>query len=452
MNDSGQQTTRRNWLSVLLNLLVSVLILAGSAFGVWVIYRTEPTAEQIDGKRKSSALVETVTVQRDTFSPQLSVLGTVEPVQDIVLSPRVRGQVIELSPSFVPGGRVSKGDMLLRIDPADFENTVSVRKSELEQVMAQWNIEVGRGKLARQELELLGDSIGSINRSLVLREPQSASLKSQLSAAKAAIERAELDLERTQLIAPFDAQVLRQSVNVGSQVGEGDDLGRLVGIDECWVIAALPVRNLKWVQFPKEEITGSKVTLRNSDAWGSEVEREGQVTRMIGALDQQTRLARVVVTVTDPLGINSDVPPLILGSLIEVRIDGVQIEDVVRLERQYVHDGDTVWVMKDNELDIRETEIAFRDAEFAYVKNGLDSGDEVVTTTLATVANGVQLRKVDEEEFVKEELTAKNDAEPETEVNADVTANVKAEGGGNVPDQEITSVEPDGPSATEASK
>ena len=444
MNDSGQQTTRRNWLSVLLNLLVSVLVLAGSAFGVWVIYRTEPTAEQLDSKRKSSALVETVKVHRDTFSPQLSVLGTVEPVQDIVLSPRVRGQVIELSPSFVPGGRVSKGDMLLRIDPADFENTVSVRKSELEQVVAQWNIEEGRAKLAKQELELLGDSIGSINRSLVLREPQSASLKSQMNAAKAAIERAKLDLERTQLIAPFDAQVLRQSVNVGSQVGEGDDLGRLVGIDECWVIAALPVRNLKWVQFPKQEITGSKVTLRNSDAWGSGVEREGQVTRMIGALDQQTRLARVVVTVTDPLGVNSDVPPLILGSLIEVRIDGVEIEDVVRLERQYVHDGDTVWVMKDNELDIRKTEIAFRDAEFAYVKNGLDSGDEVVTTTLATVANGVQLRKVGQEEPTKEELTVEKAAEPETD-NGKKT-------GGIISEQEITSVTSDGPSATEAAK
>ncbi len=362
---------------------------------MWVIYRTEPTAQQIKSKRKSAAIVETLTVQRDTYSPQLAVLGTVQPVQDIVLSPQVRGQVIELSPSFVPGGMVRKGEMLLNIDPADFENAVSVRQSELEQVKANWEIEAGRRKLAKQELDLLGDSIGGINRALVLREPQSASLNSQLSAANAAIERAKIDLKRTKLIAPFDAQVLRRSVNVGSQVGQGDDLGQLVGVDQYWVIAAIPVRNLRWVKFPSEGQPGSAVTLRNPDAWGPDAERQGRVERMIGALDQQTRLARVVVSVDDPLGQKSDVPPLILDTLIDVRIEGVALENIVRLDREFVHDRDTVWVMKDNLLEIRETKIEFRDAKYAYIRDGLETGEEVVTTTLATVANGVQLRKLD---------------------------------------------------------
>jgi RND family efflux transporter MFP subunit len=395
MSQSGQPRSRRRWLNILINIVLSLAILGGSAYAVWVIYRTEPTAQQIKSKRKSAAIVETLTVQRDTYSPQLAVLGTVQPVQDIVLSPQVRGQVIELSPSFVPGGMVRKGEMLLNIDPADFENAVSVRQSELEQVKANWEIEAGRRKLAKQELDLLGDSIGGINRALVLREPQSASLNSQLSAANAAIERAKIDLKRTKLIAPFDAQVLRRSVNVGSQVGQGDDLGQLVGVDQYWVIAAIPVRNLRWVKFPSEGQPGSAVTLRNPDAWGPDAERQGRVERMIGALDQQTRLARVVVSVDDPLGQKSDVPPLILDTLIDVRIEGVALENIVRLDREFVHDRDTVWVMKDNLLEIRETKIEFRDAKYAYIRDGLETGEEVVTTTLATVANGVQLRKLD---------------------------------------------------------
>lgn len=396
MSEAGQPRPRRRWLSILLNSVLCLVILAGAAAGVWLIYSTEPTAKQVDTKRMSAALVETITVERNTYSPQLVVLGTVQPVQDIVLSPRVRGQVVELSRSFVPGGMVRQGDMLLQIDPADFENAVSVRQSELEQVEADWEIEVGRRKLAEQELELLGDSISGINRALVLREPQSASLKSQLSAAKAAVERAKLDLERTKLVAPFDAQVLTRSVNVGSQVGPGDDLGQLVGIDECWVIAAVPVRNLRWIQFPNEEQEGSLVTLHNDDAWGPDVSRQGRVARMIGALDEQTRLARVLITVDDPLGQKSDVPPLILDTLVEARIEGIALDDVVRLEREHIHDGDTVWVMTDNQLEIRQANIAFRDPEYAYIRNGLESGDEVVTTTLATVAEGVRLRKVDE--------------------------------------------------------
>lgn len=376
-------------------MFLCLAVLAGSAAGVWWIYQTEPEAQQINAKRKSAALVETIVVERNTYSPNLVVLGTVRPAQDIVLSPRIRGQVLELSPSFAPGGMVGKGDLLMRIDPADFKNIVSIRKSELEQVEADWEIESGRQKLAKQELDLLGDSIGKVNAALVLREPQSASLQSKMSAAKAAVERAILDLDRTEIVAPFDAQILDRSVNVGSQVEPGDELGQLVGIDQYWVMAAVPTRNLRWVRFSSDEQQGSEATLHNPDAWGNDVHRQGRVHRMIGSLDQQTRLARVLVVVDDPLGLQSDVPPLILDSLLKLQIAGKEIDNVVRLDREHVHNGDTVWVMKDGELEIRDTVIEFRDPEFAYISSGLETGDEVVTTTLATVANGVKLRKVD---------------------------------------------------------
>ncbi|QEG39063.1 efflux RND transporter periplasmic adaptor subunit [Roseimaritima ulvae] len=415
MNEAGHFRQRRSWLSVITNAVLCLSILGGSGVGVWWIYQTEPEAQQINAKRKSQALVETVVVERNTYSPRLVVLGTVEPAQDIVLSPRVRGQVLELSPSFAPGGMVRKGELLLRIDPADFENTVSIRRSELEQVEADWKIEDGRQKLAKQELDLLGDSIGEINAALVLREPQSASLQSRLSAARAAVQRAVLDLERTEIFAPFDAQILDRSVNVGSQVQPGDELGQLVGIDQYWVMAAVPIRNLRWIQFPEEGKPGSQVRLQNPDAWGDDAYRVGRVARMIGSLDQQTRLARVLVVVDDPLGLQAEshgLPPLILDSLLKVQIAGREIDDVVRLHREYVHDGDTVWVMQDGELEIRNTEIEFRDPEFAYISSGLESGDEVVTTTLATVANGVKLRKVES----PAETVDSGDAEPDAEV------------------------------------
>ena len=394
VNLAGQPRSSLRWLSVLLNTILCLAILAVSAGGVWWIYRTEPTAQQINTKRKSAALVETLAVARGTFSPRLVVLGTVQPAQDVVLSPRVRGQVEKVAPTFVPGGMVREGELLLQLDPADFKNSVSIRRSELEQVEASWDIEEGRQNLAKQELELLGDSIDEVNRALVLREPQAASIKSELDAARAALERAELDLQRTQIVAPFDAQILRRTVNIGSQVQPGDDLGQLIGVDEYWVLAAVPVRNLRWISFPEGDQPGSQVILRDADAWGADVQRRGQVARMIAALDQQTRLARVLVTVDDPLGLESDDPPLILDTLIETEIIGKPLQDVIRLSREYVHDGDTVWVMKDGELEIREAEIVFRDPTYAYIRGGLTDGEEVVITTLATVADGVKLRKV----------------------------------------------------------
>ena len=394
MNDVSQKSVYRRWISILGNTLACLVILGASAAAIVVINRTEPTAQQVNAKRKSAALVETVTAERGTYSPQLVVLGTVQPARDVILSPRVRGQVTELSPEFVPGGMVRNGETLLQIDPEDFENAVSIRESELQQAQASLEIEQGRQSLAKKELALLGDAIDASNRALVLREPQFKSIKSQVSAAEAAVERAKLDLERSRVVAPFDAQILSRSVNVGSQVAPGDELGQLVGIEEYWIMAAVPIRSLRWVQFPESEKQGSAVTLRDPDAWGHGVERQARVTRMIGALDEESRLARVLITAPDPLSRQSDAPPLILDTLIDVQIEGKPIEDVIRLSREYVHEGDTVWVMKNGQLEIRDTEIVFRDAQYAYIRDGVERGEEVVTTTLATVADGVGLRKV----------------------------------------------------------
>ncbi|NND98674.1 MAG: efflux RND transporter periplasmic adaptor subunit [Pirellulaceae bacterium] len=403
MNDAPQPRSNWHWVRILGNLIVCVAILAGSAAAILWINRTEPVAEQITATRKSAALVKTVSVQRGTYSPRLVVLGTVQPAQDIVLSPRVSGQVTELSPKLVPGGMIREGDLLLRIDPADFDNAVSISKSELKQVEARLEIEQGRQSLARKELALLEGTIVDTNRALVLREPQIASIRAEVSAAEAAVERAELDLERTSVFAPFDAQVLSRSVNVGSQVSPGDELARLVGIDEYWIMAAIPVRSLRWLQFPEsDDQQGSAVRLRDPGSWPPGSERRGHVARMIGTLDQQTRLARVLVVVSDPLGRNSDAPPLILNTLIETEIECRPLDNVIRLERAFVRDSDTVWVMKDDKLEIRDVEIVFRDAQHAYINKGIDDGEEVVITTLATVAEGVGLRRVDDASEVTE--------------------------------------------------
>ena len=430
MNDAPQPRTKTGWrwLHILLNLIVCIAILGAAAALIAWINATEPVAEKVNSTRKSAALVETVSVKRRTWSPQLNVLGTVQAAQQISLQPRVSGQLVELSKEFVPGGMVKEGDLLLRIDPADFENVVSIRQSELEQSEASMEIEEARKQLAEKELRLLGNSIGDANRGLVMREPQIASMKAQVSAAKAAVERATLDLERTSVFAPFDAQVLTRSVNTGSQVGPGDELGQLIGLDEYWIMATVPVRNLRWVQFPNEarpsemseefaasavgvgeesaedngstmdngSALGSKVILRNVDAWGANTSREARVSKLIGTLDQQSRLARVLITVDDPLGLKSDAPPLILNTLLQTEIEGRKIENAFRLEREYVRDQETVWIMKDDQLEIRAVEIAFQDAQFAYIQDGLEDGDQVVITSLATVAEGVGLRKIEE--------------------------------------------------------
>lgn len=390
---SSNPPPRRSWLRALGTFTLCVGILGGAVAAVVVINRTEPTAKKSKATRKSAALVDTVVVHRGTYSPRLVVLGSVQPAQDITLSPRVAGQIVEVAESFVPGGRVAAGELLLRIDPADFENTLAERQSQLRQAQAAQRIEEGRQVMARKELSLLEGTIGKTNRSLVLREPQFDSVEAEVQVAEAAVERAELSLGRTRVLAPFDAQILTQAVNLGSQVSPGDELARLVGTEEYWVSASVPVRHLQWIRFPKDGRPGSRVVLRNPDTWVDGQSRGGEVLRLIGALDQRTRLARVLISVRDPLADNLNAPPLILDSLVETEIEGRPIEGVVRLARESVRDGGTVWVMQDGALAIRSPEIVFQDPTHAYIRAGLGDGDEVVTSTLATVAEGVGLRR-----------------------------------------------------------
>lgn len=115
-------------------------------------------------------------------------------------------------------------------------------------------------------------------------------------------------------------------------------------------------------------------------------------------------MARLLVEVEDPLARQTDgvVPPLIIGSFVEANIEGREISNVVRLNRNYIHKNDTVWVMRDDKLDIRTVNVLLQDREFAYIDEGLEAGDKVVITRLSTVAEGARLR-VKEEEGTEDE-------------------------------------------------
>jgi hypothetical protein len=114
---------------------------------------------------------------------------------------------------------------------------------------------------------------------------------------------------------------------------------------------------------------------------------------MIAALDEQTRLARVLVSVADPLAREQDsLPPLIVNSFVEVEIAGDPLQNVIRLNRDYVREEETVWLMENGQLCIKEVDIVFEDARFAYIRSGLSDGARVVVTNLATISEGAALR------------------------------------------------------------
>lgn len=388
MTEQKRTTTKRTVTTSIVCLLIAAI--AGGV--IWYINNSEPVAQRETATKRNPMLVETFTVTRQTYRPQITVLGRVEPAREVMLRPRITGEVIRIAENFEPGGMVKAGALLIALDPADFEIALATRKSELQQAEADVAIENGRQQVARQELALNGQELESSQRALVLRQPQLKTVQARLQAAKAAVAQAQLALDRTFITAPFAATVVERMVNLGSQVERGDVMAHLVDVQEYWVIATVPLNQLKWIQFPGEGAEPSRATIRKRGIWQDDQQRHGVVRRFIGALDDQTRLARVLISVNDPLGLNRDIPPLVLDAIVQIIIEGRPIEKVVRLDRDYLRQNDTVWVMQDEKLSIRTTQVMFRDARYAYVKKGLEDGDMVVKTSLSRVREGAELR------------------------------------------------------------
>lgn len=375
-------------------LLISLLILLAGAGVTALVFLTEPEAKPGGATKKTAMLVETVPAESGTYRPTIIATGTVQPSRDIMLAAQVSGRITGVSPDFMPGGTVKAGERLLQINPADYENTLRLRQSELRQAQANLKLEQGRQDVARQDYQLIGDSLSGQNEDLVLRRPQLETARAQVEAAEAAVAQAQLNLERCRITAPFDAQILRRNANLGSQVAPGQMLGRLVGVATYWVSVTVPLSKINRLQFSEGNSKGTPVRLRSERSWPEGTYREGELFRLIGALEEQTRLARVLVAVSDPLARQNDsLPPLIVGAFVEAEMEAEPLRDVVRLSRDYLRKNGTVWVMDEaKKLRIREVNIAFEDTRYAYIRDGLQAGEQVVTTNLATVVDGSPLR------------------------------------------------------------
>ncbi|MBT8073592.1 MAG: efflux transporter periplasmic adaptor subunit, partial [Xanthomonadales bacterium] len=180
-----------NWKTT---IAICTVILLLAATTITVIRLTEPKAQRTSASKRTAMLVEVTQAERGSFQPEILVTGTVRPEMEIVLSPRVGGEIVSVSQSFTPGGFVDKGEILLQIDPADYEVVLLQRKSELLQASADLELELGRQNLALKDYKELEGSISSEYKSLVLRAPQLDSARSRVEAAEAAVRRAELDL------------------------------------------------------------------------------------------------------------------------------------------------------------------------------------------------------------------------------------------------------------------
>lgn len=381
-----------------LKVIIPVCVVILAAAGAYATVATAPKAK----KRPPVAIapaVETKEVSSGTHRVWLPVMGTVTAARSITLEARVSGEVESISSTFTPGGYFEKGEQILTISPEDYQ--LALREVQAEVTTAEYDLKVEQGyqTVSAREWKLLsGSTKGTEAESeLALRKPHLAKAQAELQAAQAKLRQAMLDLERTKIAAPFSAMVQEKSVDIGAMISPQESLATLVGTDEFWIEASVPVDRLHWINIPSAgTVDGSKARISSGSGVGLSV-REGQVVRLLPSLESEGRMARLLISVKDPLNIagRPNVKPLLLGSYVSVEIDGGVLENVMTIPRSAYHDNDKVWIMTEaNTLEIRSLKSVWRDEGTIVVAEGLVPGEVVVTSALSTPLQGMKLRSL----------------------------------------------------------
>lgn len=348
-------------------------------------------------KTESAKIVQTIPLAPQTRSVAVIASGSVVPSKKVVIKPQVTGQVIWQSESITIGGHVKAGDELIRIDPKDYELALAEVQSNFEQAHFEREVESGRQVIAKREWTELQSELETeeVNKSLVLREPHLRRAEALMEKARNDIEIAELQLSRTVITAPFNAMVIEESVEVGQLLNPGSDICELVGTDEFWIQVTLPFSQLKWVQFPEEGRPGATAQVILDMGDGESVTWKGRVIRLLSDLDPLGRMARLVVSVTDPLDLlrKSDSKlPLLLGSFVEVKIDAGELEDTLTIPRAALREGNRIWVVgEDHVLKILQATILWRETETVLVSNNLEKGDLLIVSDLRAALPGMKV-------------------------------------------------------------
>lgn len=323
--------------------------------------------------------------------------GTVVPRSESDLVPQVSGEVVWISPALVAGGFFDTGEALLRIDPTDYELALEAARA----AVARAESELLKSRKERERQRRLAESNAASEARIDQAENAFRGAEAGLRETRAHRVRAERDLARTEVHAPYAGRVREESVDVGQFASRGAPLAKLYAVDFAEVRVPIPDRELAYLELPLGTRAGDapsgdgpRVTLRANFA-GTQHAWEGRLVRTEGEIDPRSRTVTVVARVEDPYGrIGGDTrPPLAVGLFVDVEIEGRAVEEAVVLPRLALRDGGQVYVVDaDDRLQIRKVEILREDRDQVVIASGLNAGERVSVSPLRGAVEGMTVR------------------------------------------------------------
>lgn len=393
--------------------------------------------------------VHTEVVQPQNVPVYLTQNGTARARDVVSIAPEVSGAVVEVHDRLEVGEVIPKGETLFRIDPRNYEAAFAAAKADferaksgVERIGAEWRNdrdrlktlersrdlaeaeflrvkklfeeeEVGSRSLvegAERQFNAAKDAVDQMDRALAVYPIASQEMKSAAAAAEAAMQKAQADRDRTHVASPFNARIVDVNIEEGAFVGPGAPV--IVLADDSIIELAVALDTVdvrKWLKFINAAKDGTAwfgaldpVECRVS--WTEDKENyqwRGTLHR-VERYEGDTRKVTVAVRVTaddatEPL--RGDLP-LVDGMFCSVTIPGRTMESVYQVPQWAVsydgsiHEGN-IYLSVNNRLKIAQVKVVRRNGAWAYVSDGLNPGDSVVTTRLVNPLENTLLIPVD---------------------------------------------------------
>ena len=398
-----------------------LLIIAAALLVVVVLVLVQRSPEERP-QQNAAPLVRTVVAEPTEVRFTVQANGSVTPRTESELIPQVSGEVVEMSPQLVAGGFFEEGDFLARIDDADYR----VDREAARAQVARARSEFGRAEkeLARQR-RLADRSVASEAR-IDDAENAYGIAEASLREAQARLERAERDLTRTEIRAPYRGRVRAEQVDLGQFVNRGQSIATLYAIDYAEVRLPIPDRELAYLELGqfraaivgKGETAGAKVVLSTEFA-GAQHHWEGVLDRTEAELDPRSRMINLVARVPEPYDLEAPrSAPLAIGLFVDAKIEGRVVDDAFVLPRDALRAGDRVYVIDaESRIAFREVEVLRTERDRVVVAGGLVAGEMICTSPLDAAIDGMLVRVSGEkaepaaEDPASEDLAERGDGE-----------------------------------------
>lgn len=373
-------------------IFLPLLIIAVAVVAAAGLFSAKKPPEKLIVEEKP-ILVDVIEVSKSNLNFHVQSQGTVRPKTETTLSSQVSGKVVEVSPAFVAGGFFNKGDVLIKLEQGDYITDLKSAEAELARAKAGLEEEQALGKVAEEEWRSVK---GTAAPELGLRKPQLAQELANVKAAEAQVERAQRNLDRTLIKAPYDGLVRSKEVDLGQFVSIGSTLGVIYGTDVAEVRLPLSDNDLAYLTLAQTKTTESQAqVLLKANVAGQAQTWQGYVVRNEGVLDENNRVAYAVAQVTDPYNRSKEnnALPLRFGRFVQADITGDRAEGVIVLPHSVLRlDGTVLVVERTRELRVQKVTVTRTDRDNIYVSAGLSDGEWVTDTVVPNPETGMKVR------------------------------------------------------------